>query len=277
MRRSIILVIALSALGGRAIAAPTPPLLDARGCLSTVHVFFDDATRMQPRYVPSRYTPIGWAPGKAWTVLWSFSCDVASVAGGPWRPTQLSIAAVAIEHPERVRSLTSIMSTLGRRSVGWQHPSLLPMLLANRGAGREAYIDSSARMWKAIGSPGYPQTDEQVRTRAGETYDRGVSASGVMRQMLAILNQPDRSRALGALRLPAAVVHGTADKMVHVSGGRATARAIPGAELVLLEGMGHDTPAELFPTFTEVIRRTADRAARAPGRRTRSDEDSAPV
>ena len=80
--------------------------------------------------------------------------------------------------------------------------------------------------------------------------------------MLAVLNQPNRSRALGALRMPAAVVHGAADKMVHVSGGRATARAIPGAELVVIEGMGHDLPSELFETYTEIIRRTADRAAR---------------
>ena len=78
--------------------------------------------------------------------------------------------------------------------------------------------------------------------------------------MLAILNQPNRSRALSEVRVPAAVVHGSADKMVHVSGGRATARAIPGAELLLVDGMGHDMPVGLFETFTEVIRRTADRA-----------------
>ena len=170
------------------------------------------------------------------------------------------VQTMALRQPARVRSLVSIMSTVGRRTVGWQHPSLLPQLLSNRGAGREAYVASSATMWKLIGSPGYPQTDEQVRARAEETFDRGVSASGVMRQMLAILNQPDRTRALASLRLPAAVIHGAADKMVHVSGGRATARAIPGAELVVLDGMGHDTPAELFGTFTEVLRRTADRA-----------------
>ena len=101
-----------------------------------------------------------------------------------------------------------------------------------------------------------------MRSRAEETFDRGVSASGVMRQMLAILNQPNRSRSLASLRIPAAVVHGSADKMVHVSGGRATARAIPGAELLVIDGMGHDMPAELFETLTDVIRRTADRAGR---------------
>jgi pimeloyl-ACP methyl ester carboxylesterase len=169
---------------------------------------------------------------------------------------------MAIEQPRRVRSMTSIMSTLGKRTVGWQHPALLPMLIAPRAAGREAYVASSAKLWAVIGSPGFPKHDDQVRERAEETYDRGVSASGVLRQMVAILNQPNRARSLASLRIPAAVVHGSADKMVHVSGGRATARAIPGAELLVVDGMGHDMPPELFETLTDVIRRTADRAER---------------
>jgi pimeloyl-ACP methyl ester carboxylesterase len=170
------------------------------------------------------------------------------------------VQTMAITRPERVASMTSIMSTLGKRTVGWQHPSLLPMLLADRGRGREAYVAASAKMWKLIGSPGYPQDDAEVRSRAEVTFDRGVSPSGVLRQMVAILNQPDRTRALASLRMPTAVVHGTADKMVHISGGRATARAIPGAELLVLDGMGHDMPRQLFGTFTALIRRTADRA-----------------
>jgi pimeloyl-ACP methyl ester carboxylesterase len=166
---------------------------------------------------------------------------------------------MAIEHPQRVRSLTSIMSTTGKRTVGWQHPSLLPSLLASR-PGREGYIDASLKTWQIIGSPGYPNSREQTRARAGETYDRGVSASGTMRQMLAILTQRNRAPKLHALRVPALVVHGLADKMVHVSGGRATAAAIPGAELLLIDGMGHDLPPALFETFADGIRRTASRA-----------------
>jgi pimeloyl-ACP methyl ester carboxylesterase len=170
------------------------------------------------------------------------------------------VQTMAVDQPARVRSLTSIMSTLGKRSVGWQHPSLLPVLIAKRGAGRAAYVESSARTWELIGSPAYPIDQDEARKRAEETFDRGVSASGVMRQMLAILNQPNRSRALTSLRVPTAVIHGSADKMVHVSGGRATARAIHGAELLIIDGMGHDMPAELYQTFVDVIRRTADRA-----------------
>jgi pimeloyl-ACP methyl ester carboxylesterase len=167
---------------------------------------------------------------------------------------------MAVLHPERVRSLTSIMSTTGRRTVGWQDPRLLPLLLARTTGTREAYVESSARLWKVIGSPGYPETREAVRARAEETWDRGVSAAGVARQMLAILHQPDRSARLRDLTMPVLVVHGLADKMVHVSGGRATARAVPGAELMLVPGMGHDLPEELFDTFVDAIRSTADRA-----------------
>ncbi len=186
------------------------------------------------------------------------SAHVAGVSMGG-----MIVQTMAIEQPRRVRSLTSIMSTLGKRTVGWQHPSLLPMLIAPRAAGREAYVASSAKMWGVIGSPAYPKHEDKIRERAEETFDRGVSASGVLRQMAAILNQPNRSRSLASLRIPAAVVHGTADKMVHVSGGRATARAIPGAELLVIEGMGHDMPPELFETLTDIIRRTADRAGRS--------------
>jgi pimeloyl-ACP methyl ester carboxylesterase len=169
---------------------------------------------------------------------------------------------MAVEQPQRVRSLTSIMSTTGHRLVGWQHPSLLPTLLASRGPSREAYIKGAIKVWDLIGSPGYPQTEEQLRKRAGETFDRGVSREGVVRQMLAVLTQPDRTVALREVPMPVTVIHGLADRMVHVSGGRATAAAIPGAEILLIADMGHDMPLELHDTLVKAIRRTADRASR---------------
>jgi pimeloyl-ACP methyl ester carboxylesterase len=167
---------------------------------------------------------------------------------------------MALGRPDRVRSLTSIMSTTGRRTVGWQDPRLLPLLLARRNRTRESYVEQSARLWKLIGSPHYPDTTEAVRDRAGETWDRGVTPAGVARQMLAILAQPDRSRALAGLRVPTLVIHGTHDKMVHVSGGRATSRAVPGSELLLVPGMGHDVPIALHQTFVDAIARNAARA-----------------
>ena len=168
---------------------------------------------------------------------------------------------MAIERPERVRSLVSISSTTGSRVVGWQSPQVIPMLVLPRRAGREAYIRSSVATWRTIGSPAYSRTEEDVVRQAEETLARGLSASGVLRQMLATVTQPSRTKTLGRLRLPAAVIHGDRDRMVHLSGGRATAAAIPDAELVVLRGMGHDLPEQLFDTFVATIRRTADRAA----------------
>ena len=169
---------------------------------------------------------------------------------------------MAIEEPSRVRSLTSIMSTTGRRTVGWQHPRLFPALLRPLRPGREAYAESSVAMWRLIGSPGYPRTEDVTREIANQTFDRGISPGGTLRQMMAVLTQPDRSRRLHAVRVPTLVIHGLADRMVHVSGGRATAAAVPGAELLLIEGMGHDLPPELFATYVEAIDRTARRAQR---------------
>lgn len=165
---------------------------------------------------------------------------------------------MAIARPTRVRSLTSIMSTTGKRTVGWQHPSLLPNLLAKRGA-RDAYIESSVTIWRRIGSPAYPFDEDEIRARAAETYDRGISSAGVMRQMLAVLTQPNRAPRLRGVRLPTLVIHGLADKMVHVSGGRATAAAIPGAELLLIDGMGHDLPPDLYESIADAITRLTRR------------------
>ncbi len=170
---------------------------------------------------------------------------------------------VTIEHPSRVLSLVSIMSTTGGRRVGWQDPRLLPMLLRNRGADRESYVRQSMVVSKLIGSPAYPSPVERERALAEATYDRGLSPQGVVRQMQAILAQPNRARSLRAVTVPVLVVHGLADKMVHVSGGRATARAIPGAELMLIPGMGHNLPREVWPAIIDGIERTARRSVSA--------------
>lgn len=167
---------------------------------------------------------------------------------------------LALQAPSRVRSLTSMMSTTGRRTVGWQDPRLLVSMLTARRGSREEYVARGIMMSQLIGSPAYPEGEASARERAEVTWDRGFSAAGVLRHMMAIVTQPDRTRQLRGLAIPAAVIHGLADRLVHPSGGRATARAIPGAELVLIPGMGHDLPRQLWPTFAEVVRRTADRA-----------------
>ena len=167
---------------------------------------------------------------------------------------------MAIHHPGRLRSLVSMMSTTGRRTVGWLDPRLMPMMLAPRGTTVEEYLDASVKGAALIGSPAYPESEESARARALETWERGLNPAGVMRQMLAVLTQPNRARDLHSVRIPATAIHGTADRMVHVSGGRATAQAITGAHLVLVPGLGHDLPPELYPTFRDAIRATADRA-----------------
>lgn len=209
-------------------------------------------TRVRPPY------SIADLADDAFGLLDHLGLDSAHVAGVSMGG--MIVQTMAIAHPERVRSLTSIMSTTGKRTVGWQHPGLMPSLLANRKPGREAYVASSAAFWRLIGSPDYPQTEEKVRSRAEETFDRGISQAGVLRQMLAVLTQPNRGARLRGVRVPTLVVHGLADRMVHVSGGRATAAAVPGAELLLITGMGHDLPPALFDTLVAAVRRTADRA-----------------
>lgn len=170
---------------------------------------------------------------------------------------------LTVEHPSRVLSLVSIMSTTGGRRVGWQDPRLLPLLLRSRGRDRESYVRQSMVVSQLIGSPAYPSATADERALAEETFDRGISARGVIRQMEAILAQPNRARLLRAVTVPTLVVHGSADKMVHVSGGRATAQAIPEAELMIVDGMGHNLPRELWPRIHEGIERTAHRATGA--------------
>ncbi|GGO89549.1 alpha/beta hydrolase [Nocardioides phosphati] len=208
------------------------------------------------RPVDAPYTLADMA-GDGMAVLDHLGIDRADVCG--MSMGGMIVQTMALEHPGRVRSVTSVMSTTGSRRVGWQHPSLLPRLLRSPGRGREAYAEATATFWSYIGSPGYPTDREEVRQRALETYDRGISASGVLRQMMAILTQPNRTSRLAAVEAPMTVIHGRADKMVHVSGGRATAKAA-GADLLLIEGMGHDLPRELWPEITDAIRKTADRA-----------------
>jgi pimeloyl-ACP methyl ester carboxylesterase len=170
------------------------------------------------------------------------------------------VQTMAIARPERALSMTSIMSTTGNRRVGWQHPRIIPALLASAGPTRDAYVERSIKTATIIGSPAFPGDEELARQRAYETYDRGWSASGVTRQMLAVLAQPDRTKDLARLDLPVTVIHGLSDRLVHRSGGKAVADAVPGAEHIEIAGLGHDLPSQLFDTYVEAIVRTAERA-----------------
>jgi pimeloyl-ACP methyl ester carboxylesterase len=171
---------------------------------------------------------------------------------------------LAIQHPTRVLSLTSIMSTTGGRRVGRPTVRAAQMLFGRAPKTREAYIAYLTRTFRIIGSPGYPFDVEHMRERAARTYDRGVNPGGTVRQLAAIVSSRDRAPGLRKLRIPAMVVHGARDPLVHVSGGRATARAIPDAELDIVPGMGHDMPPAIWPRLVDAITRTADRHVPVP-------------
>jgi pimeloyl-ACP methyl ester carboxylesterase len=170
------------------------------------------------------------------------------------------VQTAAIDHPERVRSMASIMSTTGSRRTGLPSLKAFAVMLGNPPKGREAAISRAIKTFKAIGSPGFPFEEDRVREIAGRSYDRGHSAAGVARQLHAITASGDRTRALSGVRAPAVVIHGTRDPLVRPAGGRATAAAIPGARLRMIDGMGHDLPRALWPTFVDEIASNAERA-----------------
>ena len=160
---------------------------------------------------------------------------------------------IAIEYPQRVRSLTSIMSTTGDSSVGQPDYSVLGNLGSPPYDDRQAYIDWQIKSRKAIGSPKYPLDEKYVAHIAGLAWDRDHDPLGMMRQAVAVIKSGDRTEQLRSLKMPTLVIHGESDKMINISGGRAVAAAIPGAELVTFEGMGHELPRALWSEFATKI------------------------
>lgn len=171
------------------------------------------------------------------------------------------VQTAAIEHPERVRSMVSIMSTTGSRWTGLPSLKAFGVLLGSPPKHRDEVVERAVKTFKVIGSPAYPFDEENLRELASRSYDRGHDAAGVARQLHAITASGDRTRALRGVRAPTTVIHGKRDPLVRPLGGRATARAIPSARLKMIDGMGHDLPRDLWPTFTEEIAANAARAA----------------
>jgi pimeloyl-ACP methyl ester carboxylesterase len=168
---------------------------------------------------------------------------------------------MAIERPDRVRSLGSMLSTTGNRRLGWPTWRAFGALMATYPRSREAYEERAIKTFSVIGSPAYPSEPERVARVAGEMYERSHNAAGVLRQFHAITASGDRTAVLQRLDLPAVVVHGAEDPLVRPAAGRATAQAIPGARLRIVDGMGHDLPRELWPIFVDEIDANARRAA----------------
>ena len=202
--------------------------------------------------------------------------DMANDAGGLLQELDLAPAHVigasmggmiaqtlAAERPDLVLSLTSIMATTGNRWVGQPALRLLPMLASRPAGSRQEAIERSDRIFTMVGSRGLPRDMEHIRDVAGRSYDRGRGdGAGQARQLAAVIASGDRTRELRRITAPTLVIHGTDDRLIRPSGGRATARAIPGARLLTIEGMGHDLPRAAWTRMIDAIVENAGRAER---------------
>jgi len=173
---------------------------------------------------------------------------------------------VAIDQPGRLLSLSSIMSMPGDGSSGQPTPEAMALLLSPRPQGREAAIERGMHTWRVLGSPDYPEAESSLRAHVIEAYERSSRSDGFGRQLAAILASPDRTPGLREVTLPTLVLHGTADPLIQCSGGEATAAAVPGAELLLLPGMGHNLPEQLWPVIIEAVTANAAKAGWRPVR-----------
>jgi pimeloyl-ACP methyl ester carboxylesterase len=169
---------------------------------------------------------------------------------------------VACRHPERVMSMTSVMASTGNPALPGPTPAALEAILEPAPEERAAYIDYDTRGARVFGSPGFPFDEAARRELAARAFDRAFDPRGVARQMAAIQGSGDRRAALAALRVPTLVIHGADDPLVRVEGGRDTAATVPGAELLVLKGMGHDLPRDAWP---EIVSALAAHTARAAG------------
>jgi len=206
--------------------------------------------------------------------------DMAEDAAGLLRELDLAPAHVvgasmggmigqmlAAEHPETVRSLASIMSTTGSRWHGQPAFSVYRYLLRPPPSDRDGYIQRSAEVFGLVGSTGFDRDEQYIRERAGRAYDRGFDVLAGGRQLGAVIASGDRTEVLRRITAPTLVIHGTVDKLVRPSGGRATAKAIRGARLMMIEGMGHDLPRGVWPQLLDAI---SEHARAADAARTRA-------
>ncbi|HEY7836017.1 MAG TPA: alpha/beta hydrolase [Solirubrobacteraceae bacterium] len=211
--------------------------------------------------------------------------DMAEDAAGLLRELSLAPAHVigasmggmiaqtlAARHPRSVRSLVSIMSNTGSLVSGQPSPRVYSTFLRQAPAGREAFVAHMTRVFELIGSPPPLRDLDQVRRLIAESYDRDHDPAGPGRQLAAIIAAGNRTPELRRITAPTLVIHGKADRLVRPSGGRATAQAIPGARLMLVDGMGHDLPRGLWPRLLDAIAThasAADTHARTAGSRVR--------
>ncbi len=208
---------------------------------------FMEAAQGKPIDVPYRLTDMA---ADAVALLDHLGVDSAHV-GGP-AMGGLIAPTIAIEHPSRVRTLTSIMSTTGDPDVGTPTPEAQAALLNPPATDRESAIARAVATTKVIASPVHFD-EAHARKRAEEAYDRAFNPAGIARQLLGILASGSRAEGLRRLDVPTLVIHGRLDPLVTLSGGERTAELVPGAELLVLDEMAHDLPLALIPQIVDAI------------------------
>ncbi len=149
---------------------------------------------------------------------------------------------IAINHPQRILSLISIYSHTGNPELPQPKPEAMKFLLTPPPEDREANIEHTLKLFRTISGSGFPLDEDWIRKVAGQAYDRAFYPQGVDRQFVAILTQKNRKPELGSVSVPTLVIHGADDPLVPVEGGKDTAEAVPGSELIIIDGMGHDLP-----------------------------------
>lgn len=237
---------------------------DNRDIGRSTHLGFPPPTRGQMvgrRFRPEQYTLSDMAADAA-GLLRELNLGPAHVIGASMGGMIAQV--LASERPQLVRSLTSIMSTTGSRWRGQPALSAYRYLLGRPPRTREEVVERAATVFGVVGSKAL-HDEEAVREMAGRSFDRGHNPAGGARQLGAILVSGDRTRSLRRIEAPTLVIHGSADKLIKPSGGRATARAIPGARLMVIRGMGHDLPRPLWDRLQDAIAehaRAADRSGR---------------
>ena len=160
---------------------------------------------------------------------------------------------LAIEHPQRCFSLTSIMSSTGNPDLPPPTPAALTAFIADRPSDRAQAIAQYQQGWRVLAGPHYDSLSEGLARFSEQAVDRGFTAAGFARQLLAIRHAPDRRKALARLSAPALVIHGAADPLVPLAAGEDTAKALPGAKLRVFDKMGHDLPESLLPDIAQAI------------------------
>ena len=216
--------------------------------------------RLQGQSVQAPYTLEDMADDAA-KLLEALNIEKAHICGSSMGG--MIAQTLALRHPQRLLSLTSIYSTTGNPDLPQSQPAAMEALLTPQPVERQAYIDFNAVTMQAIAGTGFPFDEQFIRRISARAYDRAFYPPGVGRQMTAVMAQQDRTSALESLTVPALVIHGTADPLVPAAHGQATADAIPGAQLLLVEGMGHDLPHtnEPWPQLIDAIAAHVKQAA----------------